>query len=238
MGITVYRDRIVALLQHIASVAGHIVRSHIFRIKGDRDRLGCARLQHLCLLEIDQVGGCFLDPAVCVRRIVVDFHHIFACHVSRICNRHIKCDLAVFYSQITHLLRKCSVGQSIAEGILHGCVIIDLPIVVRCLIIFISYIDPFHVIRKRRVIRLRHTGVHTLYRHVFHIRIAGCLPVIPPRCRRHIVDKRIRCPSGWIHLSGQDLAQCLKAYVARSLAPECCFDLVVLFYKSKFHRVR
>ena len=191
MGVTVHGDHIVALLQYVASVSGHIVGSHVLRVKCDGDRLGRSRLQHLCLLEINQVGSRFLDAAVYVRRIVVDFHHVLACHVSCVRNRHVKGDRAVIYCEITHLLCKCGVGQAIAEGVLYGRVIIDRALVIRCLIIFIAYINAFHIVCKGRIIGLCCSCVHALHGHIFHIGIMGCFPVVPPRRCCHIIDKGI-----------------------------------------------
>ena len=148
MGITIYGNYIISFLQHICPIARHIIGSHIFLIKSNTDSLRLTRFQRLRLVKTDQVSRSFLNAAVCIWRVIVDLHHIFACHVTSIGHSHIKGNISAAYSEVTHFLGKCGIGKPIAKRILYDIVIINKALI-RCrLIVLISNVDSFHIIGK------------------------------------------------------------------------------------------
>src|SRR5699024_3122951 len=80
VGIAVDGDHIVLGFQHIGFGAAVVIGSHILHVEGDGHIFRRAGFQDLGLGQADQVGGSFLNAAVGIGRVVIDFHNILAGH--------------------------------------------------------------------------------------------------------------------------------------------------------------
>ena len=183
MGITVDADVIIACLQNITFCVFVIIGSHILSCKGDGENLGFARIQDISLVKGYEICRSLLNSTVCVRRVIVDLHHIFSSGITGVGHRDVKGNLAIVLGDVTHFLAEGSVGQTVSKRVKHGFIIINQSLCRCCLVEAVSYVDALHVVDEGRPCDLLLAGKSGLADlELFHIVINEAAKVIGGRC--------------------------------------------------------
>ena len=203
VGIGVDGDGVVAGLQHVSAGTVGVIGSHVLHVEGDGQGLGSAGLQHVGLVEGDEVGAGLLNAAVGVGRIVVDLDHILAGHIAGVGDGHVKGNGAVALGDGTRLLGEGGVAQAVAEGILYGRVIVDEALRSSGLIELVTHIDALYVVYK--------SGGSTLNLKLADVIIGKVAEVVPGGGLGQVIDIGVHHLGGGIHPAGEDLAQSVEA---------------------------
>ena len=226
MGVVHQLDLVGAGLQNVSLCAGLIVGGHILRGKGDGHLLRGAGLQQAGLCKACQHHMGFFNAADGVGRGVVYLHHILACHSTGVLDLYGHLDGAVGGLIVGDRLLKGSVGQAVAEGVLHclcvGGFIADTGGVIHIagLVEAVTHIDALGVL-------------HIV---VLEVRVGKVAGVPVSRCGGQIVCVGIRQTAGGVHLAGQDLAHGVEAGGAKAADPQRGIDGIIL-QKAQLHGV-
>ena len=238
MRIAVDADLIVTRLKHISLRVLIIIGSHILCVECDRHYLGSARLKSRCLLKRDQVRACFLDTAVCVRRIVVYFYYVLTRHIPCVCYRNIKGDCSVSFCDLTHFLSECCVRKSVSERIYDCLVIVDQAFCRSRLPETVSHIDAVHIVYKaRRNDLLCSIESDLCHVELFCVVIEEASEVVPCRSCCQVCHECIACLTGRIHFTAQDPSKSIESGLTCARAPQSAFDLLMLVEETKFHSI-
>ncbi len=231
-------DLVVARFEDVAAVSLLIIGGELLELEGHGQGLGLAGLEHAGLGVADQVGGCFFDAAVGVRRIGVDFHNVLACAVAGIGHGHVEGDLVAAHLQLAHLLLEAGVGQAVAEGILHDLVVVDDALRRRGLKELVADVDVLDVVDEGRRIVGGDAAVHALDGHVHEVGVVGLLGIVVVRSAVDVVDEGVVGLAGGVHGAAKDLAESREADVAGAGSPHDGLDLRILLGKTKLKRIR
>ena len=149
VGIVHQLDLVVAGFQHVAAGPEGVEGGHVLRREGDGHGLGGAGLQQAGLPEARQHHVSLLDAAPGVGGGVVDLHHVLAGHSAGIRDLHLHGDGAAAVGVALDALLKAGVAQAVAEGVLHGAVVVDEAVGGRRLIVAVAHVDAlgvFHIV--------------------------------------------------------------------------------------------
>ena len=158
-------------IHNISACAVRVIGPEFFFINNDFNRLRLSRFKGFCLLKSHQFNRCFLykifPVIICVRRLEIQFHHLFSgsvpdiCHIDRNCECIVpivcKCEIAI---------REICVAKAVAERELHFFAVIPCSAVCRtdravsaalaehrilisCLIVAVAYINILSIDRIR-----------------------------------------------------------------------------------------
>ena len=229
VGVGVDGDGVVAGLQHVSAGTVGVIGSHILHVEGNGQSLGSAGLQHVGLVEGDEVGAGLLNAAVGVGGIVVDLDHVLAGHIAGVGDGDVEGDGAVALRDGAHLLGEGGVAQAVAEGILHGGVVIDEALGSGGLIELVTNIDALHVVDEG--------GNRAVHGELVHVVIEHAAEVVPVGGLGQVVDIGVHHLGGGVHLAGEDLAQGVEAGLTGAGHDQSALDGVILVQPAQLHGV-
>ena len=213
-------DLVVACLEHVAARAEGVKGSHVLFRKGDRHGLGRAGRELACLGKAGQHDLRLLDAALRIGRGVIDLHHVLAGGGAGVRDLDLHGDGAAAVGKGLDALLKARVAQAVAEGILHGAVIVDEAVRGRRLVVAVADVDAL--------------GVFDV---VAGVQVAvGEVAGVPEGGRRgQIVGIGIDQAAGGVDLAGQRAADRVEAHRAGTADPEGRVDAIL--QEAQLHRV-
>ena len=239
MGILVDADDIVALFQHIAALVLTVKAGHVLGVESQGQGLGSARLNGVGLAEGDEVGGSLLNAAIGVRRVEVDLHGVLTGHTAGVGDGDIQGDGAVSLGHGVDFLGKGGVGQAVAEGILHGLVIVDQALGGGSLVELVADVDALNIVDEvrgnQRCITAKQAGSGVT--NGIRIGVGESADVVEVRCSGQVVDESVGRVAGGVDLTGNNLAQGVEAGLAGAGAPDNALDLGVLIDEAHFQSI-
>ena len=227
MGIAVDGDHIVPGFQHIGFGAAVVIGSHILHVEGDGHIFRRAGFQDLGLGQADQVGGSFLNAAVGIGRVVIDFHNILAGHIAGIGDGGADGDDAVGLGDAVQGLAEAGVAQAVTKGILHDIVVVDQAFGGGSLIELVADVDAFDIVDEG--------GQGPIHRKLIHVGVLEQADVVVGRGGGQVIDKGVGGLGGGVDSAGDDVAQAVEAGLAGAGTPQHTFDLGVVLHKAQLH---
>ena len=241
MGIGTDGNVIISSFQNISAVlcldALTVIRSHVLKWNGEFDCLALSRLQFFCLLILDQVYGSFLNAAVCIRRCVINFYHIFSCNITGVGDFYIKGNCVITHVEIFHFLRESRVGKSVSKRIFYIVVILDQAFFCGGLVEFITYVNAFHVIYESHISFISTICFCDGLFQVFDILIREVPKVVIGWGLGKVFYKSICGFSRWVHSTIQDLTKCRHTSLTSSRCQDHSSDGIIIIHPVQFHGV-
>ena len=213
-------DLIVAGLEHIAARAEAVEGGHVLRLEGDGHGLGGAGLKQAGLAEASEHDVRLFDTALRVGGGVIDLHHVLAGNVAGVRDLHLHGDGTVAVGVALDALLKARVAQAVAEGVLHGAVVVDEAVRGRRLIVAIADVDALGVLD---VV----AGAEIAVSKVARVPVGGG--------GGEVVGVGVDQAAGGIDLAGQRAADRVEAHRAGAADPEAGVDAVL--EEAELHRV-
>ena len=214
-----------------------VIGGHILDGEGDGDGLGLARLEELGLLVADEVGAGLLDAAIGIGRVEVDLDDVLAGDGAGVGDGYIEADLAVGLGDLAHLLLEASVGEAVAEGVLHGGIVVDDALGGGGLVELVAHVDVLNVVDEGGRVVGGNAGVHAFDGHVKHVGIVGLLGVVVVRSGIDVVHEGVVGLARGVHGAGEDLAQRGEAHVAGAGSPHEGLDLRELLDEAELEGI-
>ena len=211
-------DGIIARFQHIASRAFAVKGSHILFAEGNGQGFRFARIQQLGFSKARQHYVGFFDTALSVRRGVIHLGDVLAGYAPGVFHLHLHDNVPAAVHEAFDGLGERSVAQPIAEGILHGPVIINEAVRRGGFIVTVAHINTFRIFH---IVALQ-------------VAIGEAASIVKGRSSGQIISIYIRQAAGRVHNAGQHAAHRIEAHRAGAAHPQAG---VHAFNKSQFHGV-
>ena len=218
---------IVTGLQDVGAAPGLdasvVVAGHVLVRPADLERLGLAGLKQLGLVKSGENNGALLYAAGRVGGAVVGLDNVLARNVTGVSHVDGHRDGGAVVREVRDLLVEGGIREAVAKRVLNRCVIVDVAVCRRGLVVAVAYVDPLSIVNKvdvlgagSRITGAREQGLVG----VLHVGVVVRAKVVVARCALRLVREGVHGATAWVHDTGEHLANGVAARSARRAHPQ------------------